>query len=85
MSADPTMPPPQVGPFWSKRWLNRQNNLFKVRRKPIAAARKNAQDSKMMIEYFESYKAVVDEFGIQLEDQWNFDETRYCMGMGKED
>lgn len=64
MSADPAKPPPQVGPLWPKRWLQRQHDLFKVRRKPIAAARKNAQDPEMMMEYFEIYKAIVDEFGI---------------------
>ena len=85
MSANSTKSPPQVGPLWSKRWLQRQHDLFKVRRKPIAAVRKNAQDPEMMMEYFETYKAVVDEFGIQPEDQWNFDETGYRMGMGRED
>ena len=47
--------------------------------------RKNAQDPKIMIEYFETYKAMVDEFEIQLEDQWNFDEMGYCIEMGRED
>lgn len=41
-------------PFWSKRWLERQPIWFKVRRKPIAAARKNAQVPEMMMEYFET-------------------------------
>lgn len=69
MSANPTKPPPKVGPLWSKRWLQRQQDLFKVKRKPIAAARKNAQDPEMIMDYFETYKAVVDEYGIQPEDQ----------------
>ncbi len=38
-----------------------------------------------MMEYFETYKAVVDEFEIQPEDQWNFDETGYRIGMQRED
>ncbi len=69
MSANPTKSPPQVRPLWSKRWLQRQHDLFKVRRKPIASGRKNAQDPEMMMEYFETYKAVVDQFVIQPEDQ----------------
>lgn len=70
MSADPTKSPPQVGPLWSKRWLERQEDLSKVKRKPIAAARKSAQDPDMMMEYFKMYKEVVDKSGIQPEDQW---------------
>lgn len=85
MSADPTTPPPQVGPQWSKRWLERQQDLSKVRRKPIAAARKNAHDPELLMEYFETYKSVVDEFGILPADQWNFDEAGYRMGINRED
>ncbi len=69
MSENSTKSPLQVGPLWSQRWLQRQYNLFKVRRKPIAAGRKNAQDPEIMMEYFETYKAVVDGFEIQPEDQ----------------
>ena len=85
MSADPTTPPPQVGPQWSKRWLELQQDLSKVRRKPIAAARKNAHDPELLMEYSETYKSVVDEFGILPADQWNFDETGYRMGINRED
>ena len=85
MSANSTKSPSKVGLFWSKRWLERQHDLFKVRKKPIAALRKNAQDPKMMMEHFEIYKAVVDEFGIQPKDQWNFDKTGYHIEMGRKD
>lgn len=64
MSANSTKLLPKFGPFWSKHWLEKQHNLFKVRKKPIAIMRKNFQNSKIMMEYFETYKAVVDEFGI---------------------
>lgn len=36
--------------FWSKYWLKRQYNLFKIRKKFIAAMYKNAQDPKIMME-----------------------------------
>lgn len=49
MSADPTKPPPQVGEHWAKRWLDRQKGLLKVRRKPIAAVRKNAHDPELLM------------------------------------
>lgn len=85
MSSDPAVPPPFVGPQWAKRRLNRQEDLFKVKRKPIAAARINAHDPELLMEYFMMYKLVVDEFGILPGDQWNFDETGYCMGIARED
>ena len=68
MSADLTTLSPQVGPQWSKRWLERQQDLFKVRRKPIAVVRKNAHDPELLMEYFETYEWVVDKFGILLAD-----------------
>ena len=34
--------------------------------------------------YFEAYKEVFDEFGILPADQWNFDETGFCMGIDRE-
>ena len=37
------------------------------------------------MEYFETYKSIVDEFGILPADQWNFDETGYRMGINRED
>ena len=85
MSSEPTAPPPFVGTQWAKRWLNRQDDLFKVKRKPLAAARKNAHDPELLMEYFITYKSVVNEFGILPGDQWNFDETGYRMGIARED
>lgn len=34
--------------------------------------------------YFEKYKRVVNEFEILPEDQWNFDETGYQIGIGRD-
>ena len=46
---------------------------------------KNAHNPKVLTEYYEPYKTVVDGFGILRLDQYNFDETRFCMGIGCED
>lgn len=42
-------------------------------------------DFELLIKYLEAYKVVVDEFSILLADEWNFDETRFCIGIGHED
>ena len=45
-------PPPLIGSHWTKRWLNRQPDLFKVRRKPLAVERKNAHDLELLMAHF---------------------------------
>ena len=40
---------------------------------------------ELLMGYFEAYKVVVDEFGILPANQWNFDETEFCIGIGHED
>lgn len=41
---DPENPPPPVALHRAKWWLERQPDLFKVKRKPLPVARKNAHD-----------------------------------------
>ena len=69
MSFDPAAPPPfALGPQWAKRWLERQEDLFKLKRKPIAAARKNAYDLELLMAYGYLTRWF-DEFGILPADQ----------------
>lgn len=42
-----TNPSPPLSKNWTKRWLDRQPVLFKGRQKPLAAERKNAENSIM--------------------------------------
>ena len=64
MSEDPTKSQLQVRLLWSKLRLERQKNLFKVRKKLIDTTFKNAQDLDIMMEHFKIYKEGVDKFGI---------------------
>ncbi len=66
---DLTKSPTQVGLLWCKRWLERQENLFKVGKKATASANKDAQDPDIMIRYFKIYKEMVDKFEILQEDK----------------
>ena len=70
---------------WAKRWLDRQPDFYKIRRKPIAAARKNAEDMELLQAHFQRYKELCGQYGIQLADRWNFDETGFRIGMGRDD
>ena len=64
-----------------------KENLFQVKRKRLAAARRKAHNPELLMEYFMMYpyKSVVDEFGILPGDQWNSDETGYRIGIARED
>jgi hypothetical protein len=77
--------PSQLGPQWGKRWLDRQPDLFKVKRKPIPIARKNAHDLELLMGHFTLYNKVVSKYGILPDDQWNFDETGFRMGIARSD
>ena len=84
-TCDPTKPPPEIDPQWAKRWLDRQPKLSKVKRKPLAAERKNAHDVNIIAKHFERVRSVVQEHGIHPHDMWNFDETGYRIGMARSD
>ena len=78
-------PPPLLSDKWAKRWLDRQPGLFKAKRKPLAADRKNAHDPEVLQTHFDEYKEVVIKYDITKEDTWNFDETGYRMGIARFD
>ena len=84
-TASDSTPPPPLGSHWIKRWLKRQSDLYKVKRKPLAAERKNAHDLKLLIGHFEKNQEVVNKYGINPKDQWNFDETGFRIGMARSD
>ena len=67
-------PPPLIGSYWTKRRLNRQPDLFKVRRKPLAVERTNAHDLDLLMAHYTKYEEVIDEYSIDPQDQWNFDD-----------
>ena len=79
------MSPPPLGLHWTKRWLKRHPDLHKVKRKPLAADRKNAHDLELFKAHFEKYQEVVNKYGIISDDQWNFDETGYRISMARND
>ena len=80
---DPAKPFPKIGPHWAKRWMDRQPDLFKVKRKPLAAERKNAHNLDLIAAHFERFRKLVQEHGIHPEDMWNCDEKGYRIGMAR--
>lgn len=46
--------------------------------------RKKCLDRQIAIEWFESHKATIARYGIVSDDIWNFDETGFSIGVGKD-
>ncbi len=52
----------------TRSMLAPNTDLFKARRKSIAADRKNAHDSKVLQTYFDKFKEVVGKYDITKND-----------------
>ncbi len=70
---------------WVKRWLDHQSDLFKARRKFIAADRKNVHDLKVLQTHFDEFKEMIVKYDITKNDTWNFDEIDYRMNIARFD
>jgi hypothetical protein len=77
--------PPPLNAQWTKRWLDRQSDLHKAKRKPLTAAQKNAHNLKLLQGHFDAYHELVQRYDITKNDTWNFDETGYRMGIARSD
>ncbi len=70
---------------WIKRWLNHRSDLFKAKRKSLAADRKNAYNSKVLQTHFDEFKEIVVKYNIMKNDTWNFDEIDYRISIARFD
>ena len=69
-----------VGPHWTRQFLDRYPEYFKRKQKPLAVEQKNAPNLKDMEEYFETFRKLVEWFGLAPEDMWNM---RFKISCGK--
>ena len=82
---EPNQTCPKVGEKWTSRWLKRNPQLTKMKRKPLAVARKNAEDPETLKAHFERFRTLQTQYGIQAKDLWNFDETGFRIGCARND
>lgn len=75
--------PPEVGPHWTRRLLERHPEYKVQKQHSIDSNRKNAHDPEAFEDWFHRYKALVDEKGIQPGEIYNSDETGFRIGVGK--
>ena len=72
-----------LGEKWAKWWLQAHDDLHKIKRKPLAAERKNTKDPELLSAYFRRFKTAYDELGVTPLELWNLDETGFRVGVGR--
>lgn len=81
---DETIPPPQIGDHWLKRFLKRYPEYYVRRRRALDVERASALDKTVVERWFQDYQRVVTEHGICQQDIYNFDETGFQIGVGRD-
>ncbi|EKV14739.1 Transposon, putative [Penicillium digitatum Pd1] len=81
---DPTTPAPQIGAHWLPRFLKRHPEYYVRRRRALDIERATALDKSVVERWFEDYKQVITEHGICQQDIYNFDETGFQIGVGRD-
>ena len=77
-------PAPVVSEKWSRRFLNRHPEYFVRKQHTIDADRKNAHQPDDIRNWFERYQAVCKEYKVEIGDIYNFDETGFRIGVGRD-
>lgn len=74
----------KLGAHWLKRFFNRHPEYKRVRHRAIEAARRDAMNREIVGDWFQRLKAVIEKYGILDADIWNFDETGFQIGIGRD-
>jgi hypothetical protein len=77
-------PPPTIGGHWINRFFNRHPEYKIQRIRAIDVDRKKAHEPAIIQDWFSRLKKVIEEHGIHESDIWNFDETGFNIGIGRD-
>jgi hypothetical protein len=78
--------PPTVGPNWSYRFIERLPDQYKrIKQKPIDPKRLISEDIGVIQTWFDRLQIVLDTYKITPSNIWNFDETGFRIGQGKDE
>ena len=80
---DDGLAPPLGQNWWTRFYKRNRSKIFMRRRRPLAAARKDAFDVEDLKDFYQKLKKAIDTHGIQEADMWNMDETGFRIGVGK--
>jgi hypothetical protein len=67
---------PRPSESWFIKWWKGQP-LHKIKTKPLAKVRIEAQDIQVVKDWFIAYREVLDKYQFQAKDIYNFDETGF--------
>ena len=67
---------------WFRMWW-KQNNLHKIKTKPLAVIHLTAQQEQEIIRWFKEYQATIKKYGIKKRNIVNFDEAGFRVGCPK--
>ena len=77
-------PTPLVGDHWAPRCLDRHPEYPVRKQQTIDSDRKNAHQPHNIRILFNKYKSVCEEYDIEPGDQYDFDETGFRIGVGRD-
>jgi len=75
---------PVVGSHWAPRVLARHPEYHIRKQCSIDINRKNAHDPESIRAWFEKYCLICEDYNIEPCDQYNFDETGFRIGIGRD-
>jgi hypothetical protein len=84
MPASPDKKPPSVGQHWVSRFLGRHPEYTLKRQKVLDLERKRAESYENLQNWFRLLQDAITSFGIDSDDIWNFDETGFRIGVGRD-
>jgi len=62
----------------------KQNNLHKIKTKPLAVIHLTAQQEQEIIQWFKAYQGTIKKYGIKRRNIMNFDEAGFRVGCPKD-
>jgi len=83
-SGDSASAPPTVSSSWTNRFLDRHPEFYIRKQKTLEEERKRAHDPKTILDWFQRFRLLCEEKGIVKEDLYNFDETGFRIGVGRD-
>ncbi len=81
---DLSLPPPIVTVRWVRAWIKRQDDIFVRRQRQLDLERVLAHDINGIQKWFNGFIKLITDYGIDPADIWNFDETGFRIGIGKD-
>lgn len=75
--------PPSLGQHWVDRFIVR-NSYFKMKQSTRDKLRQDAENPKVILEWYNMLEDVIKESGVVFQDIFNMDETGFLLGKGKD-